>query len=221
MKTVKNLVQDKLFKRFADIFEKDLFQEIVEIGIYQKCDKGDLLIDIGHEMTHIPLIIDGVVKMMREDQNEEEILLYFLEPGDTCAVSFVNCINKRKSMFRGIVEKDTECILIPVNKIEEWMVNYKSWREFIIDRYHNRLIELVETINSLAFSSLDNRLSTYLSNQMKIMHSKKLKITHQEIANDLHSSRVVISRLLKILEHKGDIKLGRKKIKIKNLQLAD
>ena len=125
MKTVKNLVQDKLFKRFADIFEKDLFQEIVEIGIYQKCDKGDLLIDIGHEMTHIPLIIDGVVKMMREDQNEEEILLYFLEPGDTCAVSFVNCINKRKSMFRGIVEKDTECILIPVNKIEEWMVNYK------------------------------------------------------------------------------------------------
>jgi len=220
MNTCENLIQEKLIKGFANIFEKNLFQEIAEIGIYQKCTKGDLLIDIGDEMTHIPLIIDGVIKMMREDKNEEEILLYFLERGDTCAISFVNCINKRKSMFRGVVEKEAECVLVPVTKIEEWMVKYKSWREFIIDRYHNRLMELVETINGLAFSSLDVRLSAYLSNKMKIMHSKKLKVTHEEIANDLHSSRVVISRLLKILEHKGDIKLGRKKIKIKNLQLA-
>ena len=220
MLTDKKIIRDKLFKGFGDTFEKKLFQEIIDIGIYQKCDKGDFLIDIGDEMTHIPLIIDGVIKMMREGQNEEEIFLYFLERGDTCAISFVNCINKRKSMFRGMVEKNSECVLIPVDKFEEWMVKYKSWREFIIDRYHNRLLELVDTINSLAFSTLDVRLSSYLLDQIKIMHNNKLKITHQEIANDLNTSRVVISRLLKILELKGQIKLGRKKIKITNLRLV-
>lgn len=211
MEKVKNLIEKKLNTQFSKIFEKDLLDEIINVGIYQQFKKGEMLIDIGDEMTHIPLITKGLVKITREDQQEEEILLYFLEEGNTCAISFVNCIHKSKSLFRGVIESDVECILIPVTKIEEWLVNYRTWREFIIDSYHTRLVEMVEVIKSLAFLKLDDRLYNYLAEHVKLLHNKKLAITHQEIADDLHTSRVVISRLLKILEKKGKIKLGRKK----------
>ena len=216
MEKDKNLIRKKLDTSFSKIFEEDLLNEIVNIGIYKNYAKGEMLIDIGDEMTHIPLITKGIVKISRENQLEEEILLYFLERGDTCAISFVNCINQSKSMFRGVIESDVECILIPVTKIEEWLINYRTWREFIIDSYHNRLVEMVEAIRSLAFFKLDDRLYKYLKDHVKLLHNKKLSITHQEIADDMHTSRVVISRLLKILEKKGKIKLGRKNILVAN-----
>ena len=212
MENHKSLIRKKLKNYFFKIFEKKLLDEIIEVGIYKAYPKGEMLIDIGDEMTHIPLITKGIVKITREDEHEEEILLYFLEKGDTCAISFVNCINVSKSMFRGVIETDVECVLVPVNKIEEWMVNYRSWREFIIDSYHNRLVEMVQAIRSLAFFKLDDRLHKYLKDHVKLLHNKKLFITHQEIGDDMHTSRVVISRLLKILERKGKIKLGRKNI---------
>jgi len=208
------LIREKLNDSFANVFEQGLLDEIAEIASYRKLESGDILIDIGDKMTHIPLIIRGIVKIMREDQNEDEILLYFLEKGDTCAISFVNCINQSKSMFRGVIEKDIECIMLPVEKIEDWIVNYKTWRHFIIDSYHNRLIEMVEAIDSLAFLKLDDRLYKYLSDKMRMIHSGDLTITHQEIADDLNTSRVVISRLLKAFERKGKIKLGRNRIEM-------
>ena len=212
MEKDKTLIQKKLKNYFSKIFEKNLLNEIIDVGIFKTYSKGEMLVDIGDEMTHIPLITKGLVKITREDKHEEEILLYFLEKGDTCAISFVNCINLSKSMFRGVIESDTECIMIPVNKIEEWLIKYRSWREFIIDSYHNRLVEMVEAIRSLAFLKLDDRLYKYLKDHVKLLHNKKLSITHQEIADDMHTSRVVISRLLKILERNGKIKLGRKNI---------
>jgi len=208
---------EKFHKCFAPVFETELYDEILEIGVFNAIDKGDYLVDIGDELTTIPLIIQGAIKVLREDQNGEEILLYFLERGDTCAVSFVNCINLKKSIFRGIAERHTEYILIPISKIEEWLVKYKSFRKFIIDSYHNRLIEMAETIESLTFMKLDERLIKYLDAKVKIMRSKNLLISHQEIANDLHTSRVVISRLLKTLEKLHKIKLGREKIRVTNL----
>ncbi len=214
MEKDKNLIRKKLNVRFSKIFEKELLNEIVDVGIYKSFKKGELLIDIGDEMTHIPLITKGIVKISREDQQQKEILLYFLERGDTCAISFVNCINQSKSMFRGVIESNVECILIPVTKIEDWLVNYRTWREFIIDSYHYRLVEMVEVIKSLTFLKLDDRLYKYLTKHVKLLRNKKLSITHHEIAEDLHTSRVVISRLLKTLERKGKIKLGRNSIKI-------
>lgn len=208
---------EKFHKCFAPVFETELYDEILEIGVFNAIDKGDYLVDIGDELTTIPLIIQGAIKVLREDQNGEEILLYFLERGDTCAVSFVNCINLKKSIFRGIAERHTEYILIPISKIEEWLVKYKSFRKFIIDSYHNRLMEMAETIESLTFMKLDERLIKYLDAKVKIMRSKNLLISHQEIASDLHTSRVVISRLLKTLEKLHKIELGREKIRVTNL----
>lgn len=209
--------QEKFHKIFAPIFEKELYDEILEIGIYNAINKGDYLIDIGDELTYIPLILQGAVKIIREDQNGEEILLYFLERGDTCAISFVNCINLKKSLFRGIAERNTEYIMVPTAKIEEWLVKYKSFRTFIIDSYHDRLIEMAKAIESLTFMKLDERLIKYLEAKVKIMRSRKLNISHQEIATDLHTSRVVVSRLLKTLEKRHKVELGRQKIRVTNL----
>lgn len=210
----KDLIRTTLNNHFTNIFEKELVNQIVDLGSYYKCKKDDVIIKVGSEMTHIPLITKGLVKITRENQNEDELLLYFLESGDTCAISFINCINKSQSIFKAVSETDTECILVPVNKIEDWLIKYKTWRVFIIDSYHNRLVEMVEAIQDLAFLKLDDRLYKYLADHVKIKHTKNLAITHQEIANDLHTTRVVISRLLKTLEKNGKIQLGRKNIRM-------
>jgi CRP/FNR family transcriptional regulator len=217
MNTDETLLRSKLDDYFSEIFEKDLIDEIVETGIYRVLASGETLIDIGDKMTHVPLILKGAVKIIREDKNGDEIALYFLERGDTCAISFVNCINNSKSMFRGIAEKETEGIFVPVSKIDDWLVKYKSWRHFIIDSYHMRLIEMVESIDSLAFMKLDDRLHKYLVDKVKIMQDNTLIITHQEIADDINTSRVVVSRLLKILENQGKVIIRRNRIIIENI----
>lgn len=217
MNTDKILIRAKLEDYFVEIFEKELIDEIVDLGTFRTLASGEILIDIGDNMTHVPLILNGAVKIIREDKNGDDIALYFLERGDTCAISFINCINKSRSMFRGIAEKETEGIFVPVSKIDDWLMKYKSWRHFIIDSYHMRLIEMVESIDSLAFMRLDDRLHKYLTDKVKIMQDNTLIITHQEIANDINTSRVVVSRLLKILENEGKIIIRRNRIIIENI----
>lgn len=212
MTTDREILKEKLNDYYSTIFEKELIEEIIENGILRTIKSHELLIDIGDKMTHVPLILNGAVKIIREDKNGDEIALYFLEKGDTCAISFINCINRSKSMFRGITEKDTEGIFVPVDKIDEWLKKYKTWREFVIDSYHMRLIEMVESIDSLAFMKLDDRLHKYLTDKVKIMNDNVLHITHQEIADDINTSRVVVSRLLKVLENEGKIKIRRNRI---------
>ena len=207
MTTDKEVLKNKLKDYYSLIFEEELVNEIINVGMHRTIKPNELLIDIGDKMSHVPLILNGAVKIIREDKNGEEIALYFLEKGDTCAISFINCINRTKSMFRGITEKETEGIFVPVEKIDEWLIKYKSWRHFIIDSYHMRLIEMVESIDSLAFMKLDDRLHKYLTDKVKIMKDNTLIITHQEIADDINTSRVVVSRLLKVLENEGKIKI--------------
>lgn len=214
MNTQELILREKLSDYYADVFEEELINEIVKVGHYDKVKAGELLIDIGSEMTHIPLILDGVVKILRQEKEGEEIVLYFLERGDTCAISFVNCINRKKSIFKGIVEKDIEAIFLPVQYIDDWLAKYKTWRHFIIDSYHFRLIEMVESIDSLAFMKMSDRLLKYLTDKVKINNDVDLEITHQEIANDLNSSRVVITRIIKQLHDDGKIFSTRNKIKV-------
>jgi len=213
----KTFLREKLDDYYSEIFEEELLDEIIDSGNYRNLESGETLIDIGDKMTHVPLILSGAVKIIREDKNGDELALYFLERGDTCAISFVNCINSSKSMFKGIAEKETEGIFVPVSKIDEWLIKYKSWRHFIIDSYHMRLIEMVESIDSLAFMKLDDRLHKYLTDKVKIMQSNTLIITHQEIASDINTSRVVVSRLLKILENEGKVIIRRNRIIIENI----
>ena len=208
------VLKGKIESCYIDVFDKNLIEELAEVGYYQKINKGELLIDIDDELTHVPMILSGVVKIIRRDKHGDEIVLYYLEQSHTCAISFVNCINRNKSIFRGIAEQDVEAVFIPVQYIDDWLVKYKSFRHFIIDSYHFRLLEMVDSIDSLAFLKLEERLFNYLNEKMKITNSTTLDITHQELAEDLNSSRTVISRLLKHLEHDGKVRMHRNRLQI-------
>jgi len=217
MDSQEKFLRKKLKEYYSNIFEDKLIDEIVNVGHFDKIKNGELLIDIGDDMTHIPLILNGIVKIIRMDEMGDELVLYFLERGDTCAISFINCINRKKSIFKGVVEQDVEAIFLPVEIIDKWLQNYNSWRRFIIDSYHFRLLEMVESIDSLAFMKLNERMYKYLIDKVKITKENILDITHQEIANDLNSSRVVVSRLLKQLEHEGKIIMRRNRIIIEHI----
>ncbi len=220
MNTQELILREKVSEYYAQVFEDELIDEIVEVGYLDKMKSGDVMIDIGDDMTHIPLILSGAIKIIRREKEnglEKEsdgMVLYFLERGDTCAISFVNCINKKKSIFKAIVENDAEVILLPVDKIDDWLAKYKSWRYFIIDSYHFRLLEMVESIDGLAFMKMNQRLLKYLTDKAKINNDVNLEITHQEIAKDLNTSRVVITRLIKQLHDEGKIYSTRNKIRV-------
>lgn len=210
-------LKEKLNDYYSDIFEEELKDEIIKVGHFGTIKSGELLVDIGDDMTHIPLILNGVVKIIRQEKEGEELVLYFLERGDTCAISFVNCINRKKSIFKGIVEQDIEAVFLPVEHIDNWLQKYKSWRHFIIDSYHFRLLEMVEAVDGLAFMKLEERVLKHLIDKVKIAKDNILEITHQEIATDLNTSRVVVSRLLKQLEKEGKILMHRNRIIIEHI----
>ncbi len=214
MSAQEKIIREKLSDYYSTVFEKELIEEIVEVGFIDKFKAGETLIDIGENMTHIPLILDGAVKIIRQEKEGDELVLYFLEKGDTCAVSFINCINRKKSIFKGVVENDVEAIFVPVEKIDDWLAKYKTWRYFIIDSYHFRLIEMVESIDGLAFMNMNQRLLKYLTDKAKINKDINIEITHQQIAKDLNTSRVVITRLLKQLHNDGKVFSTRNKVKV-------
>jgi len=154
---------------------------------------------------------------MREDKDGFELMLYFLEKGETCAMTLSCCTGSAISEIKAVAETDSELLMIPIEKMEEWLGKYKSWRNFIFNSYHERLMEVLETIDNIAFKRMDERLLDYLRNKSKHYVDSEIKITHQDIAYDLHTSRVVISRLLKQLEKINKIKLSRNSIKLLNI----
>ena len=214
MNAQETILREKLNEYYSFVFEKELIEEIVKVGFVDKYKSGDVLIDIGQNMTHIPLILSGAVKIIRQEKAGDELVLYFLEKGDTCAISFINCVNRKESIFKAVVENDAEAIFLPVEHIDEWLAKFKSWRHFIIDSYHFRLLEMVESIDGLAFMNMNQRLMKYLGDKAKIKQDVHLEITHQEIADDLNTSRVVITRLLKQLHNDGKVFSTRSKIKV-------
>lgn len=207
-------MKDKLNQFFKFVFEEELLSEMAKTGIYKKLTKDELLVDIDDRINGVPLLLNGAIKIVRENKKGEEILLYFLEKGDTCASSFASALSFKKCGVRGIAETDSEVIMLPLTKIDEWMVKYRSWRDFVINSYDDRLNEILETVDTLAFMKMQERLYKYLTDKVQIMRETKINTTHQEIAYDLNTSRVVISRLLKELENDGKIKIARNNIEV-------
>jgi len=210
---MKELLQDA----YGFIFEDELIEEINKVSIYKSFKKDEIIIEIGDYLKSMPLLISGAIKVLREDQNGDELLLYFLERGDTCAMTLTCCIGNAQSEIRGIAESDTELLMIPVQKMEEWTSKYTSWRHFVFESYQNRLSEMLDTLDTIAFLKMDERLMKYLRDKAKINQNETLKITHQQIAYDMHTSRVVISRILKKLEIESKIKLHRNSIEVIDL----
>ncbi len=202
---------------FGDFFELPLLEEIEDVGHLKLFKSGDKIIEIGQYIKGMPLLLSGVIKILREDEDGDELLLYYLERGDTCSMTMACCLGDTRSEIRAVAETDVNLVMIPIRKMEEWTGKYRSWRNFVFDSYHNRLNELLATVDSIAFKKMDERLVEYLKEKARIGQSNIVQNTHQEIAYDLHSARVVISRLLKKLEQMGKISLHRNHIEILDL----
>ncbi|MCB0372466.1 MAG: Crp/Fnr family transcriptional regulator [Muricauda sp.] len=210
-------MEEDLIGIFSNYFEQPLIDEIMEVGKLMEVPSGETIMDIGQYIRNIPLLLSGAIKVLREDEEGDELLLYYLEQGETCSVTMACCMGHTKSEIRAITETDVRIIMVPVQKMEEWMGKYQGWRNYVFDSYHNRLNELLQTVDSIAFKNLDQRLVDYLKKKVEVTNDDKIRSTHQEIAYDLHTSRVVVSRLLKKLEKMKKVKLHRSYIHVLDL----
>jgi len=196
---------------FPDIYERETAEAILEIGKLKKLKADDWMLDIGDPILYMPLLLKGQLRVLREDADGHELLIYYIRPGETCAMSLTCCSGNAVSNVRAVAEEDTELLLLPIQIIDEWTTKYPSFKTFILKTYQHRFEELLNTIDGIAFHNLDDRLSQLLK-QKSEKEGSELKTTHQELANQLNSSREVISRLLKQMERKGKIQMGRNKI---------
>ena len=208
---------EQLTHHYSYLFESDLLKEISKVAQYKTIPEGEVLMDLGQSITYMPLVLEGAIKISREDKKGDELVLYFIEQGDTCAMTLSCCIGNSKSEIKAITETETTLVLIPVNYMELWLSKYKSWQRFILRSYNERMNELLEAIDTLAFMKMDARLFKYLKDKAMVNHNEVIQVTHLEIAKDLNTSRVVISRLLKVLEIDGKIQLHRNKIHLIDL----
>lgn len=208
------MTEQLLEEKYNRILDEKLIKEIFEIGTFRSFKKDDIIIDINEPLQHMPLLLSGHIKILREDHDGNELLIYFLEAGETCTMSLTCCLGTTKSKIRAVAERDSSLIMVPVEYMQKWFNNNDSWRSFILEAYQTRFDEMLETIDNLAFMKMDERLYKYLYNKTILHDSKTIIVKHQDIAFDLHTSRVVISRLLKQLENQNKIKLSRNKIEV-------
>lgn len=207
-------MHELLYKAYGEVFEQALLEEIEQIAKIVPYREGDVLIEYNQYIKNIPLLLSGAVKVMREDYDSGELLLYYLERGDTCAMSMTCCLGDKQSEIRAMGEVSGILMMIPVYKMSEWMAKYKSWMSFVFESYNNRFNELLNAVDTIAFMDMKGRLLNYLFEKSKIENSTVIYKTHQDIAKELNTSRVVISRLLKALETEGRINLNRNSIDI-------
>lgn len=210
----KDEVLSLLRKNYPQIAERQLQDEIADVGNIMQFKAGELIMDFGAYVKLVPLIIEGSIKVSREDEDGNELFLYYLQPGETCSMSFTCCLMDKKSEIRTVAEENTTLIGIPTRYMDEWMTRYPSWKNFVMTSYDRRMLELVHTIDSIAFKKMDERLLEYLERKADANNSRTLNATHQEIAYDLNASREAVSRLLKQLEKEGVVTLGRNRIEL-------
>ena len=199
---------------FGKIFEEALLEEITRVGTLREVPADFELMDIGEPIKGVPLMLSGAIKISREDVNGDELLLYYLEEGDSCTMTMAWEMGQQKSQIRAVTELPSQLIMVPLSAVEEWSSRFPSWRKFIFQSYHKRMEELLATVDSIAFDQLEKRLWAYLVEKKRVTKVNTLSITHQTIAQEMHSSRVVISRLLKRLERDQKIRLHRNAIEL-------
>ena len=207
------MVQE-LKEAYGMVLNEDLIDSIAEQGRFVSVSKGDLIMDIGDPIPGMPLLISGAIKILRVDDAGDEMLLYFLEQGDSCAMTLGSFFGQTKSDIRAVAEQDSLFVIMPLDKVIEWTGLHTDFRQFVFESFNTRLKELVEAMDSLAFLDLHGRTTKYLDDRVKVNGTTTLATTHAEIAADLHTSRVVVSRILKQLENEGKISLHRNRIEV-------
>ncbi|GAB2631408.1 Crp/Fnr family transcriptional regulator [Belliella aquatica] len=199
-----------------NITDPNLLSAMINLGNVHKFDYGKVITEPGQFVKMVPIVLEGAIKIMRMDEDGRELFLYYLEPGETCALSLTCCTTSKPSEIKAVAEENTVILGIPIQLHEQWTDKYKQWKDFVASTYQNRFQELLIALDAVAFKRMDERLMRYIVTKMKQYKSNELHTTHQEIANELGTSREVISRLLKQLEKKKWIELGRNVIYIRD-----
>lgn len=199
--------------RMFPLFDKELAIYLSSIAEVKTFSEGTILMKTGQYFKSSMLIIDGRVKLYRESEDGSEFFMYFLEGGNACALSMICATRNQSSEIMAIAIEETEVLMIPIQYMDELMTKYKSWYYFVLETYRNRFEELLGVIDNIAFKNMDERLDWYLKRQTEKL-GKVITLTHQQIANDLNSSREVISRLLKKMEKNHILKLHRNSIEM-------
>lgn len=206
-------MHDHIKKLFSS-FSSSLIDDIEKNAVVQDFSSGHVIMRTGQYIKNTVLVLSGKIKIYREDDDGGEFFMYYLQPGQACAISMICATKNETSQIMAKVVEDVELVMVPLPLMDKWMMQHRSWYEFVIDTYRSRFEEVLEVVNSIAFRAMDERLEFYLKRHKDACGCSDLKLSHQEIATELNTSREVISRLLKKLEQRGAVQLHRNHIEL-------
>lgn len=190
----------------------ELVEKLYQNGITKNYNQGDIILDENASIRSIPIVMKGMLKVIRTEEDGREILLYYIKAGESCIMSFLGGMHNEKSIVKAEIEEDAEILFLPVDKVSLFIKEHPEWLDYIFRLYHKRFEELLDIINAIAFKKVDERLLNLLHKKVEITGVNTINTTHEQLANELGTARVVVSRLLKQLEDEGKVKLGRNKI---------
>jgi len=200
--------------KFSSFFEPDLLAELETKSMLMEVNAGQTMLNIGQTIRAVPILISGTLKVSRINDEGQELLLYYVREGESCAMTFTCCLMAQTSVIKAVAEEDSVLLCVPVSLMDEWMIKYPSWKKYLMTTIYNRFTELVKSIDDIAFKKLDDRLVIYLKEKSKATGSSLINLSHQQIADELGTNRVVVSRLLKQLEIDKKLLLYRNQIKL-------
>ena len=189
-----------------------MLTKLFEYGQQKSFKEGDVILNENAYIKSVPIVISGSMRVMRTDDDGRELLLYYIKSGESCIMSFLGGLHQDTSKIKAIAEEETEILFIPVDKVSLLIKEFPEWLDYIFRLYHKRFEELLEVVNAVAFKKMDERLINFIKKKCEMTQKQTLFITHEQIANELGTARVVVSRLLKQMEENGYVKLGRNKI---------
>ena len=210
------MTKEILRQALPNLTDPKLVDRLLEKGQFSTFEPGKTLMEPGQFVKAVPLVLEGSIKIMRVDEDGKELFLYYLETGETCALSLTCCSAARPSEIKAVVEEKATLLFIPIQVHEQLADEFKQWKDFVSTTYQHRFQEMLTVLDAVAFKRMDERLMNYIVTKMKQLKTNELHTTHQEIANELGTAREVISRLLKQLEKKKWIELGRNVIFIRD-----
>lgn len=197
------------FKSSPQIKEK-----LADVGFVKTFAEDDVILNENAYIKAIPIVTKGSIRVMRTDDEGREILLYYIKAGESCIMSFLGGLHHDTSKVKAIAEEETEILFIPIDKVSMLIKEFPEWLDYIFRLYHKRFEELLDVVNAVAFKKLDERLLNFIKKKCDLTKSHTLYVTHEQLANELGTARVVVSRLLKQMEAENLVILGRNKISL-------
>lgn len=199
---------------FSGLFEHALLTELEANSMLIEVKNGNTMLNVGQTIKAIPLLVKGTIKVSRINEEGQELLLYYVKEGESCAMTFNCCMLSKTSEIKGTAEEDSVLLCLPTIKMDEWMIKYPSWKKYVMTTILNRFTEIIKCVDEVAFKKMDERLINYLKEKSNISGSSLINLTHQQIGDELGTNRVVISRLLKKLENDKKLLIYNKQIKL-------